>query len=166
MTSAHGITKEVLADWWTPVPECGCFLWLGAPTNNGYGAIKRKGKNYAAHRISWEVHNDQTIPAGLCVMHKCDTPMCVNPAHLRVGTVKENMADRDAKGRGRTGTRSGPPRIGVRRPPSLTPEQAAQVRQSRERTRDLATKFGVSVGLICNIRTNKPGYYHIQESQQ
>lgn len=81
-----------------PVPEAGCFLWLGATGNRGYGRINGRGYNFSAHRAAWEVTHGP-IPAGLHVMHVCDTPICVNPAHLRLGTHAENMADRQRKGR-------------------------------------------------------------------
>ena len=82
-----------------PVPECGCFIWTGVQSSRGYGQLKHRGKSYSAHRVSWIASNGE-IPPGMCVMHKCDTPMCVNPAHLKLGTQADNMADRDAKGRG------------------------------------------------------------------
>ena len=89
-----------------PVPECGCLIWMGVVSSRGYGVFKYFGKRYSAHRASWmSVHGD--IPAGLCVMHKCDTPSCVNPNHLKLGTHADNMADRNAKGRcGKRGKRA------------------------------------------------------------
>ena len=90
-----------------PVPGCGCWIWIGPQrTNNGYGymrAYSKGGKglkftNISAHRLSWLLHVGD-IPVGLCVLHHCDTPLCVNPQHLFLGTHKDNTKDRDSKGR-------------------------------------------------------------------
>lgn len=92
-----------------PETEAGCQLWpLGAATNNGYGRFNYRDTDgrqrlMLAHRASWSAANSCEIPAGACVMHSCDQPLCVNPAHLRLGTHADNMADMARKGRGRTG---------------------------------------------------------------
>lgn len=85
----------------TPEPNSGCWLWLGA-TRGPYGQTRRGGpgggpKVYA-HRLSYEV-NVGPIPDGLLVLHRCDTPRCVNPRHLFIGTDRENALDKVAKGR-------------------------------------------------------------------
>jgi hypothetical protein len=77
-----------------------CWIWTGT-TTNGYGQIamgSRPQHRFRAHRLSWMLHFGD-IPAGLEVMHTCDEPRCVRPAHLRLGTHKENMADAATKGR-------------------------------------------------------------------
>lgn len=79
----------------------GCWLWTGALNNMGYGQfyVRARRGNVLAHRWSYEHHNGP-IGDGLFVMHSCDTPRCVNPAHLRVGTHQDNVDDMTAKGRG------------------------------------------------------------------
>lgn len=76
----------------------GCWLWSRGVTGDGYGALKCHGYPRSAHRASWQAHNGP-IPPGLHILHSCDTPQCVNPAHLRAGTHAENMADITARGR-------------------------------------------------------------------
>lgn len=88
-----------------PEPNTGCWLWIGAVDPHGYGVLSVRNKIRFAHRASWEAHRG-IIPSGMVVMHKCDNPPCVNPAHLAVGTQDENMADMARKGRVRRGSRS------------------------------------------------------------
>ena len=84
-----------------PEPNSGCWLWLASVGAGGYGWVKDSGRARRAHRVSYERYVEP-IPAGLCVLHRCDIPCCVNPAHLFLGTQADNMADMEAKGRGRS----------------------------------------------------------------
>jgi hypothetical protein len=84
-------------------PNTGCFLWVGSASEQGYGYVGvGGGKLGKAHRVSYE-HFVGPIPPGLCVLHRCDTPACVNPDHLFVGTKLDNSDDMIAKGRARSG---------------------------------------------------------------
>lgn len=108
-----------------------CWLWEGAVFNTGYGKIRRENKIKLAHRISWELHFGH-IPEGMCVCHKCDVPLCVNPGHLFLGTQKDNIQDKVNKGRQAKGDRSGarlhPERVarGDRSGARLHPEKMAR----------------------------------------
>lgn len=82
----------------------GCHIWIGAASRDGYGQFNLRGKVSAAHRCAWVIANNQMIPQGQHVLHSCDTKLCVNPAHLRAGTHKENMQDK-AKSKQRAAAR-------------------------------------------------------------
>lgn len=76
-----------------------CLIWTGPTANFGYGSLTYLGTIRRAHRVVWEMANGP-IPEGMCVLHRCDTPPCVRLAHLFLGTRTDNMADKNAKGRG------------------------------------------------------------------
>jgi hypothetical protein len=90
-----------------PVPESGCWIWTGGCTGakHRYGICIRFGERLA-HRVSWRAFRG-AIPVGLFVLHKCDTPSCVNPDHLWLGTIGDNTRDMYAKGRGNKGGSAG-----------------------------------------------------------
>ena len=84
----------------------GCIEWGLAKDRDGYGVFGRNGKQIRAHRASWEI-NRGPIPRGMFVLHRCDNPSCINIEHLFLGDHKENMLDRDRKGRTKRGSSHG-----------------------------------------------------------
>lgn len=76
-----------------------CWIWTGAVSGPmKYGALTRSGMHFLAHRWSWKLAFGP-IPDGMHVLHNCDTPRCVNPEHLFLGTKLDNTRDMIAKGR-------------------------------------------------------------------
>lgn len=69
-----------------------CWEWMGCRFTHGYGCATAEGKNRGAHRVAWEIANGE-IPEGRWVLHKCDNPPCCNPAHLYLGTPRDNVRD-------------------------------------------------------------------------
>ncbi len=134
-----------------------CWNWILPTKREGYGLFGMKTcKQYGAHRISWILFHRKPVPIGMLICHHCDNPSCVNPAHLFLGTSRDNNRDRHMKGRSKL--------------PILTPEKAArgercansklkteQVLEIRRRHKDgttaksLASMFKVSERAIGQI---------------
>jgi len=126
-----------------PEPNSGCWLWLGPYDKDGYGYCGHAGKMRKAHQVSWLFHRGP-IPKGLCVCHTCDTPRCVNPIHLFLGTNAQNLADAARKGR-KGGENHGSAK--------LTQANVDEIRSRSEPARIFAARFGVSLGAIHHVRS-------------
>lgn len=115
-----------------------CWLWTRGKTRSGYGKVRGKdGRATYAHRLAWEEAHGE-IPAGMHVLHRCDTPACCRPDHLFLGTHSTNMADMKQKLRQAFGERNG------RRKLSVIEVQAIRAESEHSSQRALAKKFGVS----------------------
>lgn len=130
-----------------PEPNTGCWLWLGR-AQKGYGYVSRDGKNLRAHRLSFEAYKG-AIPDGYYVCHKCDTPACVNPDHLFLGTPGDNMRDMSRKGRG-----TYPPGEANGRS-KLTAAQVVAIRADNRTQQAIADEHGVARSVISEIRSGK-----------
>jgi len=119
----------------------GCLEWTGGVDKYGYGRVG--GGGLAAHRAAWEFTHGP-IPAGLCVLHKCDNPPCINPDHLFLGTQGDNSADKVAKGRQARGETQGNAK--------LTDAAVVEIRSSALSGASLGLIFGVAPETINRAR--------------
>jgi len=77
-----------------------CWPWTGSRNVKGYGRVSEHGRPVLAHRVAWALaHGEMAAPGMGLVLHHCDSPPCVNPGHLYLGTAADNTADMMAKGR-------------------------------------------------------------------
>src|SRR4029077_20972173 len=90
----HHHKIDVAIRFWSKVNKIdGCWLGTAAVAGKGdYGYFGFQGKIQRAHRVSWILTFGE-IPDGLFVLHKCDTPLCVRPDHLFLGTQQDNVDD-------------------------------------------------------------------------
>jgi len=123
-----------------------CWLWKGSTRGAGYGRIKEGGVDLLAHRVSYQI-NRGPIPADLLVCHRCDAPRCVNPRHLFIGTQKDNLADRKAKGRFHPvkGERHGRSK--------LTEQQVLEIRKDDRSQGAIAADYKIHRAMVSYIKS-------------
>lgn len=152
--------------FWTHVPERpdnGCWLWTGDRNRRGYGRLHVggvAGTKYLAHRLAVAIVGRE-VPVGMAVCHTCDTPACVNPAHLFVAPQAENVRDMVDKGRGPSGDKNGSHTRPDRRPrgerhglAKATVEIVQIIRAEyvpRKNGKALAARFNLSTTAIRDI---------------
>lgn len=133
-----------------------CWMWRASTYVNGYGVIFDGKKLVSAHRFSFKHYNGK-IPKGMCICHKCDNKLCVNPNHLFLGTQRDNMRDMYNKGRNRKieTYKSGSEHCNAK----LTMKEATLIRKMYSKgnysSRELASRFSISKPVILNIIHNR-----------
>lgn len=133
-----------------------CWTWLAVKNEKGYGRIWSlpHGRQIYAHRAAWELEVGP-IGEGLFVCHKCDNPACVNPAHLFLGTARENTRDATRKGR----LVNPPVRVGEdNRKAKLTEKQVQEIRCKYAEgctQNKLACEYGVAQAHISQVVLGK-----------
>lgn len=126
-------------------PQDVCWEWPGSRSKFGYGRFRYTAAlKIGAHRVAAMIKYGG-IPDGICVMHSCDNPACVNPAHLFLGTLADNNRDRAKKGRSRD------QRGEKHHNNKLTSADVLEIRQSTLSQVELANLYGVSSPTICDI---------------
>lgn len=143
-----------VALFWLKVKRQGnCWVWTGAKDRKGYGHMTRGQESFTSHRYSWLICNGH-IPSHQWVLHKCDTPSCVRPSHLYLGTHDDNMRDMRIKKR-KKGNNGGL-RGETHGCHVLTENQIQSIRTTTGITqRELGKRYGVTQATISSILTRR-----------
>ena len=151
------LSKQVIESQVESITETGCWIWMGPVwaknQNFCYGRVNTDGKAITAHRAAYELFVGP-IPKGMFVCHRCDTPLCVNPTHLFLGTHEDNMRDMVAKKRSLYGSKH----HGAK----LTEEQVEWALSVKDMTyKKIADVLNVSESLIKQIKSGR-GWKHVK----
>lgn len=87
--------KERFDGKWKLDPSSGCWLWTASKDSDGYGQFWQKGHLPKAHRAAWRLYRGP-IPEGAQIDHLCRVRHCVNPDHLRLVTLVQNVLENSA----------------------------------------------------------------------
>jgi hypothetical protein len=145
-----GLSLSQRLEWtgWS-VTETGCWEWSGGSNSRGYGQLWFRGRVQKVHRLAYEAWVG-VVPDGMVVRHLvCDNPPCINPDHLAVGTQKDNVDDRDRKGRRK------PPSGELNGRATLTTEVVNEIRRrlsEGETVSSLARAFDSTLSKISHIK--------------
>ncbi len=176
------LTERQNKNFWRRILKSGdddCWIWIGGKSKNKrtgfmYGRVRLGYRHYMAHRVSWSIVNGPVPGEDLprrerpCILHKCDVTLCVNPAHLFIGTMADNINDMDSKGRRKV--QSGDMHWSKRKPgitargeksglSKLTEAQVVEIRRLRAETsmtyREIAELMPVTASVIETVANRK-----------
>jgi len=135
--------------------ESGCWEWQGSKNQAGYGQIQFDGRVQLAHRVVWKIIYGN-IPNAVCVLHKCDNPLCINYFHLFIGSLRDNTQDMIKKGKARfTSNVAVGSKHGMAK---LTEQDIVEIRRllkTNIKQTLIAKQFSVTRSLISAIKCNK-----------
>lgn len=152
------VTDQFLERFWSkahrPDADDSCWTWFRAVNEDGYGhfLLRKGGGSVGAHRVAYALANGGVIPAGGVVCHRCDTPACIRPEHLFLGTQLDNIRDCIAKGRHKR------TRGEQHHKARLDEQKVREIRAAEKRPGlvvDLAALYGVSESTIRSVRRGK-----------
>jgi len=123
--------------------ESGCMIYMKKLNKKGYAQSSKNNKTVEGHRAAYEARFGP-IPKGMCVCHRCDTPSCVNPDHMFLGTHRDNTLDASKKARLAHGEKH--------KKSKLTDDQVRAIRRETGSYDEIAKAYGVCSGTIRNIR--------------
>lgn len=132
-------------------PSSGCWIWSAYKNRRGYGVVSHNGRLWKAHRFFYH-YLVEPIDADGVICHRCDNPSCVNPAHLFMGSQRDNLLDCIAKGRARRRDQRGENNHCAK----LTAEQVRHIRRHETGTqREIAARYGVTQTVISDVLRRK-----------
>ncbi|WP_312595429.1 HNH endonuclease [Brevundimonas sp.] len=131
----------------------GCWLWSAGAMPDGYGCVRPNGRTLLTHRLAYEARHGVGAASGHLVRHRCDTPACVNPDHLVIGTPAQNSRDAVDRGRMARGEKVAGSRLTET---DVRAIRAAYVPHSKHANqRALARHYGVDQGTIMQLLLRK-----------
>lgn len=144
-----------LANGIASAPDGGCWEWTRITNGDGYGQLRVAGRMVYAHRLAYEL-GIGPIPDGMHILHQCDNPRCINPAHLSIGTQSQNMKECSDRGRAKIPK---PIKLGEENGSSkLLEVDVRSIRRLLEQghtQQSIADRFGVTQRTISNIKLGK-----------
>lgn len=157
----YELTQEIIDLFWSKVDKTlgddACWQWMDGLHMRGYGRMRIKGKRENAHRIAWLIANGGDIPKGLYVCHTCDNRACCNPAHLYLGTPKDNVDDMVTRGRIRRGPVSEHKKVDVSRKPVTINHIARSLAKLRSQLTGILAEIETLESSLEKLKTETTG---------